>query len=365
VLPLLLIGCIGLEMVPYPGVDGGGSVGDVALDLSSIDFGDVPVGETAEETLTLTNGAARPSMVRLEVDDPYTFLVSTSEVTVEDDSVVRIGFVPANDVTYEGVLTVTTEDGAALDVPLLGTGTDGSGGGGGSGSGPNLDLSATSHAFGAVDLGDTETTTFTVTNDGDDDLRIDSIAVAGGPFSTGGSLAEGQVISPGASKVLEVSFRPTVEQAYNGSVTIGSDDPDSPETVISLSGSGADQCDICAPVIEVDVGSAITDFFSIAGVLEDERTVTIRNAGDLPLTVDEIRVKDDDWAPCGSFTIGGFRSAVTLDPGDRSTFTITYTATDVCVESANGTLDWNIVHIESNDPDIPDWTIELGGIGVG
>lgn len=363
-LPLLLTGCIGLEMVPSPGQGGGGTVGSVALDLAEIAFGEVPVGDTAEASLTLTNTGGPDARVLLAVDDPYTFLVSTSEVTVDDDTVVRIGFVPANDVEYEGILTVTAEDGASLEVPLSGTGTDGQGGGSGGGEGPNLRLSETSHAFGAVDLGDSEIATFTVTNDGDDDLRIDSIDVTGGPFTTGGSLAEGQVISPGGSKVLEVSFRPTVENAYSGSVTIGSDDPDSPGTVLSLTGSGADQCDICAPVIEVDA-TIIDDFFSIAGVLDDERTVTIRNTGDLPLTVDEIRVKDDDWAPCGSFTIGGFRSAVTLDPGERSTFTITYAATDVCVESANETLDWNIVHIESNDPDTQDWTIELGGIGVG
>jgi hypothetical protein len=354
----LLVACIGLEMVPQEG--GSGSiVGGVSLDASYFDFGDVPVGETVEQALTLRSEGERVT-VTLAVDDAETFLLSSTEVGVDGESVVRVGFVPAREKVYDGELTVLTEGGERAYLPLSGVGVAA-----GTEPGGNLSLSETSHAFGAVDIDDTEIASFTVTNTGDDDLRITDIESSAAVFTTSGTLSASQVLSPGASKVLEVRFRPTAEQAYSGTVTIASDDPDAPETRISVTGSGADACDICAPVIYVDAGSAITDFFSIAGVTTDERTVTLTNDGDLPLTVSSIRVKNDDWAPCGTFTIGGFRGSVTLDPYRSSTFTITYDADSTCVESSNSTLDWNIVHIESNDPYTPDWTIELGGIGLG
>lgn len=356
---VLLVACIGLEMVPRES-GGAASVGDISIDASYLDFGEVPVGETAEQTLTLRGAAERSVAVTLSVDDAETFLLSTTEVGVADEAVVRVGFVPAREKVYDAELTVVTNAGDYAYLPLSGIGVAAE-----SASGGNLSLSETSHGFGAVDVNDTEIASFTVTNTGDDDLRITGIESSTSVFTTGGTLSESQVLSPGASKVLEVRFRPTAEQAYSGTVTIASDDPDAPESRISLTGSGADQCDICAPVIYVDAGSAITDFFSIAGVTTDERTVTITNDGDLPLTVSSIRVKNDDWSPCGTFTIGGFRGSVTLDPYRSSTFTVTYDADSTCVESSNATLDWNIVHIESNDPSTPDWTIELGGIGLG
>jgi hypothetical protein len=137
---------------------------------------------------------------------------------------------------------------------------------------------------------------------------------------------------------------------------------------ISLQGDGVDLCDICSPLIEVETGGdpyTIDDFFSVSALnLADERTVTIENVGDEDLVVSNVSVTNDPIFTCGEFSVSGWGSAETLRPSDTTSFTIAYLASGTCVEAANAGMDWNILHILSNDPSQGDWMIELGGAGI-
>ncbi|MDP2312108.1 MAG: choice-of-anchor D domain-containing protein [Pseudomonadota bacterium] len=368
---LLLVACVGLEPIPGRDTDpaaaddtGGGSstVGGLEIDASSIAFGTVELGGTVERDLVLTNTGATPLEVALELDGDA-FELSTAAVQVETDAVVTLTFAPATEGPYEGTLSVTVDGGDTLAIPLTGTGEAPD-----EPEGPvgNISITPTRYNFGQVDVDTTTTTTFTVSNTGDEDVLISDVVTSAGVWTTGGTLSPPQVLSPGSNKLLEVSFTPGAETTYTGTVTIESDDPDSPTVDIEVEGEGVDFCDICSPLIDVDTGAdpyAITDFFSLFGST-DSRTITIQNIGDMDLTVSSVVVNNDALATCGSFTVGGWGSAETLTPYQTASFTLSYRATESCLEVAQAGFDANVVHILSNDPSENDWVIELSGAAI-
>ncbi|MFN7144285.1 MAG: choice-of-anchor D domain-containing protein [Myxococcota bacterium] len=375
---LLLVGCFGLTTVPKqdaatgPGDSGTTTVGALEIDATALSFGDVAIGASATRDLTLSNTGEGALGVALSLTGDGVYEVSTTDLDVDADEVVTVTFTPATEGPYTGTLGIAVDSGDTLSIPLSGTGVEGDADTDAdtdtdtepSGPGPNIVVSPARYDFGNVDLDSTETTTFTVSNNGDDDLLISDVRTSGAVWTTDGTLSPPQVLSPGANKLLEVTFAPTAETAYTGTITILSDDPDTPEKTIAVEGTGVDMCDICAPLIDVDTGgsssTSMTDFVSFLGAA-DTRTITIRNLGDMDLVVSDVIVNNDVIATCGSFTLGGWSSARTLAPGGTASFTLSYRATETCLDLPSTTFDTNVVHILSNDPSASDWVIELQG----
>lgn len=375
---LLLLGCIGLAPVgkDVSGGDDSGSatVGSLEIDASAIDFGDVELGQSVDRDLVLTNTGDGAIGVEIGITGDA-FEVSTGSLSIETDEILLVTFSPATEGPYEGTLDLALDSGDTLSLPLTGNGVEEGGGGGGdtdtdepSTGGPDIRATPTSHDFGNVDVDESSTTTFTVTNNGDEDLLISDVVSSNRAFTTGGTLSPPQVLSPGSTKLVDVTFTPTADTAYSGTITLVSDDPDTPELAISVEGTGVNLCDICSPLIDVDTGGSspteITDFFYTSFTGPDERTVTIRNVGDQDLEISSVTVNNDFLSPSGTFTVGGIRTPVTIAPYGMDTFTITFTATDTTVEVGQASLDMNVVHILSNDPTASDWVISLGGIAL-
>lgn len=369
---LLVVACIGLDVVPGKVDDdtGGASLGGLEIGATEVLFGDVQVGERSEETLTLrTDGEA----IRVEAtldDGVGVFSLDTTALTVEGENVLVVGFAPAESTDYAADLTLAVEGGDTLVLPVSGTGVaeGGEDSGQAPAPGPDIVVDPTSHDFGSVDTADTLSATFTIRNDGDDDLLVEDAVATGGSFSvTGGTLATPQVISPGGSKTVEVTFSPATEGRITGGLTLLSTDGDTPQLEVPLSGEGVDLCDVCSPIIDVSTGAdpnKIDDFFSFLGS-PDSRTITVQNIGDLDLTVTNVEVNNDLVATCGAFSVSGFRGSVTLAPWDTTTFQIAYTASSTCLDLPSIDFDSNVAHILSNDPGTPDWVIELQGSGLG
>jgi Abnormal spindle-like microcephaly-assoc'd, ASPM-SPD-2-Hydin/Immunoglobulin domain/Immunoglobulin I-set domain len=99
-----------------------------------------------------------------------------------------------------------------------------------------LSSSATSLAFGSVDLSTPTTKTATLTNTGTSSVTISSVVMAGAGFAATG-VSPGLVLSAGQSATLSTTFDPAVGGAVTGSVTVTSNASD-PQMVISLSGTG-------------------------------------------------------------------------------------------------------------------------------
>jgi hypothetical protein len=103
---------------------------------------------------------------------------------------------------------------------------------------PVLSLSSnpTSLSFGNVNVGSNSSLSTTVSNNGNANVTISGVNVSGAGYSASG-ISSGQVVSPGQTATLRVTFAPASAGSSSGSVTITSNASNSPTTV-SLTGSG-------------------------------------------------------------------------------------------------------------------------------
>jgi hypothetical protein len=100
----------------------------------------------------------------------------------------------------------------------------------------SLALNPSSLAFGTVTIGAKSTIPATVTNSGSASVTISNVSIAGAGFGATG-VSTGQILAPGQSASLSVSFTPSTTTGVTGNVTITSNATNSP-TAVSLSGSG-------------------------------------------------------------------------------------------------------------------------------
>lgn len=362
---LVLLGCIGLQPVPE-GSRGPTAIGDVSVSLSAVDFGEVELGSSAEERLVLTNtGRSSEEVSAVVTGTGFSANLTAISLVGDGEEVITLTFEPDGEGAFTGDLALTVgED--AISVPLSGSGVrverdtaDGEGG--------ELSADQPSLSFGTLDLYASSMMQVSVTNTGSGPLTVDSVITTDGAFTLGGNLTPPRTLDPGEERVVEVTFTPSVAKNYSANLELASDDPNGGTTRIALSGKGEDRCDICSPLITVDTGGpsdyAIDDFLSIFGS-KDTRTVTIGNDGDEDLVVSGIAVNNDFILTCGNFALGGWGGSETVAPGRETTFTITYKATDPCLDAPVRELDVNVAHIYSNDPVESDYVIELSGVGL-
>lgn len=103
---------------------------------------------------------------------------------------------------------------------------------------PNLSVSPNPYDFGSRNLNTTTTQTFTIANTGTAPLSVAQLSLSGAAdFKVTTDNCSGTTVSPTANCTVLVSFTPTVEGAQSATLTIPSNDPDSPATV-SLTGTG-------------------------------------------------------------------------------------------------------------------------------
>lgn len=223
---------------------------EIATAPAALDFGRVIVGEEAVLTLQVVNSGEGPlSVSSIElVDDSYegvyTVTPPSLELAADDSAGVVVTFEPADFLSYESSLALTSNDPEAqlVAVPLVGMGVDG---------GPDIELSATALDFDEIELGSTSTQVFTVSNVGDAPLLIDhdSPQDGSGAFSLL-SDPRGEAIDVGNSFTVLVQYAPVAEGGDAGSLTLNSNDPDDPQATISFTGNGGDSDDY--PVALID-----------------------------------------------------------------------------------------------------------------
>lgn len=153
------------------------------------------------------------------------------------------------------------------------------------------------------------------------------------------------VLEPGASMEVTVFFTPTDFDNYEGILTISSDDPDSPELEIRLSGQGVES----PPRIIVSDESL--DFGTVVVGSSAALTFDIANEGASTLIGSlEIEIGDSVDTEIFSFNPDEF----SLDPGENVEITVEFAP-----EEAGG---WEMpLHILSNDPEFSDVVVALIG----
>ena len=215
--------------------------------------------------------------------------------------------------------------------------------------------------FGAVSVDSVGTQLVHVENIGTEAVHLNGLGVSDtSVFEITPDFGLPVTLSPGMERTIRVDFTPNDATTYVGEITFITDpeEPLAEDVDVTLRGSGdTAPCDICAPIIDVSPRSLTLN--SLLGCTESG-TVTVSNNGDRPLSVTGVNVINDPIFTCGTFTRTWSGSTV-LAPGSSTSITVTYTATSECADYVDLDADWNTMHIISNDPTDPDFTVDLNG----
>ncbi len=106
--------------------------------------------------------------------------------------------------------------------------------------------------FGSVVLGASEQAEITISNEGSADLTVTSLTLTNDTVFAMGTMSPTPpiVIAAGKSENIGVFYTPDDTNPDNGSLLIGSDDPDEPEVSVALSGTGFVTDLACLPVVD-------------------------------------------------------------------------------------------------------------------
>lgn len=104
---------------------------------------------------------------------------------------------------------------------------------------PKISVSATSYDFGNVYVStDSRVYTFTISNVGSAPLILGQLSFNAANFKVSSNTCTGKTLQPVANCMLSVSFSPLSTGLKNVSISIPSNDPNSANTVVTLSGTG-------------------------------------------------------------------------------------------------------------------------------
>ncbi len=200
----------------------------------------------------------------------------------------------------------------------------------------------------------------TVTNDGNADLTLGSIAVADAllsPFTIEINNCSGQVLTPASNCTITVRFAPQSTGSFNDSFDIPSDDPDESSVIVNVSGMGTGLpvpdirvTDTIVPADDLDI-----DFGNITQASILEQTISIANNGNANLLIGNIATQDILESPFS--ILNDACSNTIVVPATSCTLTVRFEPTGAGV--FNDSFD-----IPSDDTDEASLTFNLTGTGT-
>jgi len=205
---------------------------------------------------------------------------------------------------------------------------------------PDIDVPTLGYDFGTVSIGTPQTWELVITNAGLADLTVDDVTSDNAVFTE--DFAGPQVIAPLGTYTVNVTFTPTDEEVYEGTLTIDSNDPDEDPLLITLDGAGqaGDVPNIVLSVYEHDFGDVEVD-------TEASFDLIISNDGAADLVLSDIYTDTDEF-----YT--DFSGTVTVAPGADHTLAVFF------LPPFTGPLD-DVLTIENNDENL---FVPLEGLGI-
>jgi hypothetical protein len=258
-------------------VSSSGQTATLITEPSPIDFGDVNAGTTGTLDIIVKNVGTAPLNLEKAFMDPEgsdAFKI-VAIVPPEGDSLpvelapeaflgLTLQYAPQSGKTEQTLLFITGVDGEQWSFDVFANGL-----------GPKLAIAPAQIELGGVEIGETGRAIATISNIGNDTLKVTSLGFS--PGSAAGLTIEGETsfnVAPGASKDFYVNWAVTEAVKYTGAaigwVSIVSNDAASP-AIVSVFGR------VNSPLLavipeELDMG------FGAQG-LEIVKSVTIRNEG--------------------------------------------------------------------------------------
>jgi hypothetical protein len=258
----------------------------VALNPTSLAFGNQTVGGSVTKPITLTNsGSAALGITSIatagsgftSAHNCATTLAAAASCTIS------VTFAPTAAVASAGTVTITSAAaGSPHTVGLSGTGTAPTP------LVPVATLAPVAVDFGPVTLNTPSTMkSVSLSNTGNAPLSLTAVNLAGtnaGEFSQTNNCPLGGSLSPGASCTINSKFTPAAEGARAATLTLSSNATGSP--AVDLKGTGIVQASATA-----QVAPTLAVFGSVpVGKTSDERKIRVRNTGTSPLLISSVGI---------------------------------------------------------------------------
>jgi hypothetical protein len=210
---------------------------NMSITSVSLNFGSVNVGQSVNQTITITNQAGSTAVLTGNVgtlSSPFSVVSGGGAFNLAPGHsvTVTVRYSPTIAGSASASLSIThnaTNQTSPTNVSLGGTGV----------SVPIISVSPTSNNYGKVKVRKSKTASFVVKNSGNTNLNLSTSIT--GPDASMFSITSGsgsETINPGKSLAIKVAFKPTSTGAKNATLEITSNAPVTPTVNIALSGTG-------------------------------------------------------------------------------------------------------------------------------
>jgi len=224
---------------------------------------------------------------------------------------------------------------------------------------PNIESSIMSHDFGDVEIGKSSDEQFLrISNSGEADLVIGQLSLSNtGDFNIILDLCSGITVSPTQNCSVRTQFTPQSEGAKTATLSIPSDDPDTPTLDVSFTGNG-----IIPPMPDISVEPMPIDIGEVrVGNASGYQTISVYNIGNAPLKLGQITSlagsEFERLSDIYSF-IPDRCSNYTISPSKRCIMNVRLNPQSLGAKTAT-------LSIPSDDPDMPTVDVALNGTAVG
>jgi hypothetical protein len=317
---------------------------NLEISPASHDFGTQTTGtSSAAQSFTVTNSGEEPSgslVVSIAGDNPEDFQIiddtcTTTVLAAAESCSFGVVFAPGASGPRSAAVSAQASPGGTASADLSGTGQ----------TPPHLVINPTEFDFGTQPTGTTsDQKLFTVTNTGDQDASLTSVAVDA--TDNNFRLVDGNcgaTLPGGVQCDLAIVFSPPTPGSQSGSVTVDGGPGGSPSA--TLTGTGQDPAHLKISPTAYDFGNVLH------GTTSQSEQFTLANTGDLPASVVQVSLDDSvDFAATSDCpgTLAGHQSCTTDVQFTPYTF-------------AEGPLSTTL---RASSPDSPEATAALSGNAV-
>ncbi len=219
----------------------------LVINPGSISFGSLPVGSSAQATVTLTNETLKAVDVSSITISGKSFALPSGvslplHILAGASYTLTITFTPTQAGSASGDLVVSsiaagaTTSSSAM-IPLSGQATKSTGAAPASAV---LTINATAASFGDVALNTTATQSLTLTSTGSTSVDISSTTITGAAFASSGFITPA-TLPPGQSVTINVQFTPTSLGTATGALVINSNSTGNSTLSLPLNGNGVSE----------------------------------------------------------------------------------------------------------------------------
>jgi hypothetical protein len=305
----------------------------LTINPASVAFGNVAVGTSAAQNVTLTNSGSGSLNITGAAPSGtgFSFTGLAAQMISAGASVTfPVKFSPSSAGSATGSISINSNAlGSPATVALSGTGVQG-----------QLTANPANLNFGNVLVGNNRSQTITLINGGTASVAVSSGSASGAGYSISGLSAT--TLKPGQSTAFTAQFSPSGVGTANGNISITSNAPNSSLT-ISLGGTGIQ------PQLGANPSSA--SFGNVIIGNSNSQTINLTNGGTAAVSLSQANVSG------AGFSISGLTALpMTINPGMSTTFNAVFTPT------ATGSVTGSI-SVVSNTPN-SSLAIPLSGTGL-